>query len=132
MKKLALTVLAVALPAVLALARDKKNVADYPLTAHVVSSSAGEGSSGTVNTSTYNPQTGKWTYGNGVVSEGSHASVAFRVGNLVYTGGYGCRKHVEVGTDVHARIEKHKIYILADDGETCWTHIYSTREIDSK
>jgi hypothetical protein len=106
------TILAVLLLAGLAFAKDK-NPADYPLTAHVVS----------VNTYTTAAATSDdmapWT-------------AQFRVGNLVYTTGMGCHKHVQVGADVHARVDKKTFYVLTDDGHSCDAHIRGVREIPAK
>jgi hypothetical protein len=102
-------------------AKDKKNPAYYPLTAHVVSINRtgthnsvymSDGTFGTVNS--------------------SDSTVQFRIGDLFYTGGYGCRKHVQVGTDVHARLEKNKLYILTGDGQTCDTQIRSVQEVSKQ
>jgi hypothetical protein len=94
-----------------ALAKDK-NPADYPLTAHVVSVN-------TITTAHPSEETAPWT-------------VQFRVGDLLYSCGIDCRKHVQVGTDVHARVEKNKLYILTDDGQTCDTHIRGVHEIPTQ
>jgi hypothetical protein len=123
MKSIAV-ILMLALATTLTLAKDKKakdkNVADYPLIAHVVSSNGAGTGAGSV------------TYGNGVAtttdSDGK-ATVRFRIADRIYVGGWGCRKHVLVGADVHARLEKNKLYILTDEGETCNTHLRSVQEI---
>jgi hypothetical protein len=41
-------------------------------------------------------------------------------------------KHVQVGTDVRARLEKNKLYILTEDGQTCETHIRDVQEISNE
>jgi hypothetical protein len=101
---------------------DKKNPADYPLTAHVVSSNR-TGTDASIVTRNNN---GTLTYGD---IDSSDATVQFRIGDLLYTCGFGCRRHVQVGTDVHARVEKRKLYILTDDGQTCDSHIRGVQEI---
>lgn len=104
-----------------AVAKNKdKNPADYPLNAHVISSNRGGTDAGSV------------TYGNGTAStvdSSGESTVHFRIGDLLYIGGWGCRRHVQVGTNVHARVEKNKLYILTDDGETCVTHLRGVQEI---
>jgi hypothetical protein len=100
----------------------KKDPANYPLTAHVVSSNR-TGTDATIVTHNSN---GTLTYGD---VDSSDATVQFRIGDLLYTCGYKCRKHVQVGTDVHARMEKRKLYILTDDGQTCDTNIRGVQEI---
>lgn len=106
------TVIAVLLLAGFAFAKDK-NPADYPMTAHVLS----------VNTYTTaaapSEATAPWT-------------AQFRVGNLIYTTGTGCHKHVQVGADVHARVNKSTFYVLTDEGHSCDAHIRGVREIPSK
>jgi hypothetical protein len=101
---------------------DKENPAKYPLTAHVVSSNR----TGTDASFVTRNNNGTLTYGD---IDSSDATVQFRIGDLLYTGGFGCRKHVQVGTDVHARMEKRKLYILTDDGQTCETRIRGVQEI---
>lgn len=101
--------------------RDKKNPAEYPLTAHVVSSERGTSKS-------FSTRSSDGTEVKGDI-DSSDPTVQFRIGDLLYTAGYGCRKHVQVGTDVHARVEKNKLYILTDDGQTCDTHVQSVQEI---
>jgi hypothetical protein len=113
-----------------ALAKNKKDPAEYPLSAHVLSINSHGGVSA-VSTSSYNYQTGQWTYGHGTV-DSSDSTVQFRIGNLLYTGGFGCRKHVQVGSDVHARLEKNKLFILTDDGQTCDTHVRSVEELSKE
>ena len=100
-------ILAVMLLRGFALAKDK-NPADYPLTAHVISATG---------VAEANPleKTSPWT-------------VRLRIGNLTYTCGWRCLKHAQVGTDVHARVEKRKLYLLTDDGQTCETRIESVSE----
>ena len=107
-------------------AKNKKDPAEYPLSAHVLAVDSHGGVSA-VSTSSYNYQTRQWTYGSGTV-DSSDSTVQFRIGNLLYTGGYGCRRHVQVGTDVHARLEKNKLFVLTDDGETCTTRIRGVHE----
>jgi hypothetical protein len=92
----------------LALAKDK-NPVDYPLTAHVLSATGAADSNPLEKT---NPFT-----------------VRFQIGNLVYTCGWKCLKHVQVGSDVHARLEKRKLHILTDDGRSCATHVESVIEV---
>jgi len=121
--KIAITIL---LFAGLAMAKNKKDPANYPLSAHVMGI---DKNVSTAQTSAYNPQTGNWTYGNGTVVS---STVEFQIGNLIYTTGHGCRKVVQVGTDVHARLEKNNLFVLTDDGRTCDTHIRSVHEIPSK
>jgi hypothetical protein len=111
-------------------AKDKKDPAKYPLSAHVISINSHGGVSA-VSTSSYNYKTGQWTYGNGTVNS-SDTTVQFRIGNLLYTGGYNCRKHVQVGTDVHARLEKDRLFILTDDGQTCDTRVRSVEELQKE
>jgi hypothetical protein len=101
---------------------DKKDPAKYPLTAHVVASNR-TGTDASISTRNSN---GTYTYGD---IDSSDATVQFRIGDLLYTCGFGCRKHVQVGTDVHARIDKRKLYILTDDGQTCDTRIRGVQEI---
>jgi hypothetical protein len=117
---------AILLFAVVAVAKDKKNPANYPLSAHVLGI---DRNVSTAHTSSYNAQTGQWTYGNGAVVS---STVEFQIGNLLYTGGHGCRKVVQVGTDVHARLEKNSLFILTNDGRTCDTHIRGVHEVPSK
>ncbi len=114
----------------LALAKNKKDPAEYPLSAHVLAIDSHGGVSG-ISTSSYNSQTGQWTYGHGTVTTSDY-TVQFRIGNLLYTGGYGCRKKVQVGTDVHARLEKNKLFILTDDGQTCDTRIRDVEELSKE
>ncbi len=102
------TLLVILMFAGLALAKDK-NPADYPLTAHVLSATGAADANPLEKT---NPFT-----------------VRFQIGNLVYTCGWKCIKHVQVGTDVHARAEKRKLHILTDDGQTCDTHVESVSEV---
>lgn len=113
-----------------ALAKNKKDPTEYPLSAHVLAIDSHGGVS-SVSTSSYNYQTRQWTYGNGTV-DSSDSTVQFRIGNLLYTGGYACRRHVQVGTDVHARIEKNKLFILTDEGETCTTRIHGVHEVPNE
>jgi hypothetical protein len=113
-----------------ALAKNKKDPAEFPLSAHVLSINSHGGVSA-VSTSSYNYQTGQWTYGHGTV-DSSDSTVQFRIGNLLYTGGYACRKHVQVGTDVHARLEKNKLFILTDDGQTCQTRVRGVQELSKE
>jgi hypothetical protein len=113
-----------------AVGRNKKDPAEYPLVAHVLSINSHGGVSG-ISTSSYNAQTGQWTYGHGTV-DSSDSTVQFRIGNLFYTGGYACRKKVQVGTDVHARVEKNKLFILTNDGQTCETHVRSVEELSKE
>jgi len=120
------TAVAILLLVAPALAKDKKDPANYPLSAHVLGI---DKNVSTAETSSYNPQTGNWTYGNGTVVS---STVEFQIGNLLYTGGFGCRKVAQVGTDVHARLEKKKLFILTDDGQTCTTHIRSIHEVPKK
>jgi hypothetical protein len=101
---------------------DKKNPAEYPLTAHVASSNR-TGTDARIATRNSN---GTYTYGD---IDSTDATVVFRIGNLLYTCGFGCRKHVQVGTDVHARLDKRRLYILTDDGQTCDTRIRGVQEI---
>ncbi len=101
---------------------DKKDPAKYPLTAHVVSSNR-TGTNASIATRNSN---GTYTYGD---IDSTDSTVQFRIGDLLYTCGFGCRKHVQVGTDVHARLEKRKLYILTDDGRTCDTRIRGVQEI---
>ena len=97
---------------------DKNNPAEYPLTAHVVSSNrTGTGGSVFLSDGTY-----------GTVHS-SDATVRFQIGDLFYVGGHGCPRRVPVGTDVHARVEKNKLYILTYDGQTCDSHIRRVEEI---
>jgi hypothetical protein len=129
MRKTVIVILVLILSEV-ALAKNKKDPTQYPLSAHVVSINTTVGDHASVSTSSYNYQTNQWTYGNGNVSGSSDATVQFQIGNLIYTGGYGCRKKVQVGTDVHARLEKNKkLFILTDDGQTCETHVRGIREV---
>jgi hypothetical protein len=100
---------------------DKKNPAEYPLTAHVVSSERGTSTS-------FSTRSSDGTEVKGDI-DSSDPTVQFRIGNLLYTAGYGCRKHVQVGTDVHARVEKNKLYILTYDGQTCDTHVRGVQEL---
>lgn len=101
-------IVAVLLLSGFALAKDK-NPADYPLNAHVLSATGAAEA---------NPleKTNPWT-------------VRFQIGNLVYTCGWKCLKHVQVGSDVHARLEKRKLHILTDDGQTCDTRVESVIEV---
>lgn len=86
-----------------------KNPADYPLTAHVISATGAADA---------NPleKTEPWT-------------VRFQIGNLIYTCGPTCRRRVQVGSNVHARLEKQRLHVLTDDGQTCDTHIESVSEV---
>jgi hypothetical protein len=104
--------------------KDKNNPADYPLTAHVISFVR------TVNNTSFTGTSGG-TPINGDI-DSSSVSVQFRIGDLLYTCGFGCRKHVQVGTDVHARVQKNKLYILTDDGQTCDSHIRGVQEISKE
>jgi hypothetical protein len=123
MKKIIAAVVVFLLFAGLSVAQKaKKNPANYPLTAHVISSNR----TGTDATLVTHNSDGTVTYGD---VDSSDATVQFRIGDLLYTCGYGCRKHVQVGTDVHARVEKRKLYILTDDGQTCDTNIRGVLEI---
>lgn len=102
------TIVVVLLLSVFALSKDK-NPTDYPLSAHVLSATGAADANPLEKT---NPFT-----------------VRFQIGNLVYTCGWKCLKHVQVGTDVHARVEKRKLHILTDDGQTCDTHVESVSEV---
>jgi hypothetical protein len=106
----------------------KKDPADYPLTAHVVSTNR---TGGYDSTAIYT----NGQYSGQAYTDTSDATVQFQIGNLVYTGGYACRKKVQVGMDVHARWEgkgeKH-IFILTDDGKSCDTRIRGVREAQSQ
>jgi hypothetical protein len=93
-------ILSAALVCQLASATDKPQVADYPLTAHVVS------------------------------IERHHERVTLiqvklKVGNLIYITDSGCRK-MPVGSDAHARIEGKHIFLLSDDGMSCTANIEGT------
>jgi hypothetical protein len=112
--------------------KDKKDPQQYPLTAHVVSAERTYTPGTYSQTSAYDPQTGQWVYGHASSSGSADATVQFQIGNLLYTGGYRCRKHVQVGTDVHARLEKNKLFILTNDGQTCDTHVRGVSEISKQ
>jgi hypothetical protein len=108
MKRPSIAVLMIAISTATLFAKDK-NPADYPLTAHVLSATGNAAA---------NP-----------LDKTTPFTVRFQVGNLVYTCGWRCLKHVQVGSDVHARIEKRKIHILTDDGQTCETRVESVIEL---
>lgn len=94
-----------------------KDPSHYPLTAHVLSK--GSDSSNFIMVEN----------DNGV--QALHASVVkFRIGKLVYTtGDLYCMRHVQVGSDVHARVDGRWLRLLTDDGHTCSAIIDATREI---
>jgi hypothetical protein len=103
--KSCLTISAVALVCLVASAKHKQQVADYPLLAHVVSVERHHGRL-------------TFTY------------VRLKLGNLIYITGGGCHK-MPVGSDVHARIEREKnIFLLSDDGRSCKTNIEGTAEAE--
>ena len=85
-------------------AKDKPQIADYPLVAHVVSIEKHHGRVTLI-------------------------QVKLKVGNLIYITGSGCDK-MPVGSDVHARIEGKNILLLSDDGMSCKTNIEGTREAE--
>jgi|ERR1700688_2018306 len=105
------TILIVLLLAGHAPAKDK-NPADYPLSAHVLSATGATDANPLEKTTPF--------------------TVRFQIGNLVYTCGWKCIKHVQVGTDVHARLEKRKLHILTNDGQTCDTRVESVSEVPTK
>lgn len=105
---IAATMVMTAMSVVTLFAKDK-NPDDYPLTAHVLSATG---------SAEANP-----------LDKTTPFTVRFQIGNLVYTCGWRCLKRVQVGSDVHARIEKPKIHILTNDGQTCETRVESVVEI---
>lgn len=109
MNKTAIVAVIITMAMSTALFAKDKNPADYPLTAHVLSATGAADA---------NP-----------LDKTTPFTVRFQVGNLVYTCGWRCLKHVQVGSDVHARVEKRKIHILTDDGQTCETHVESVVEL---
>lgn len=59
--------------------------------------------------------------------------VQFRIGNLIYTTrDLYCMRHVQVGSDVHARIDGRWLKLLTDDGHTCGAIIDGTYEIPAQ
>ena len=105
MLKSCVTVAAVALVSLIASAKTKSQVADYPLVAHVVS---------------VERHHGRLTFN----------YVNLKIGNLIYITGDGCDK-MPVDSDVHARIEgKKNIFLLSDDGRSCKTNIEGTVEAE--
>ena len=85
-------------------AKGKPQVADYPQVAHVVE---------------IKHHHGKLTF----------IQMKLRVGNLIYITGGGCHK-MPVDSDVHARIEGGNIFLLSDDGRSCKTGIEGPPEED--
>lgn len=96
---------------------------DYPMTAHILGASKHRTRGGT--TSSYNYQTGQWTYG--TYSGSTQRETELHVGNLVYVVARVC-KQVEVGKDYPARVDKKKIHLLLPDGKTCTATIESIHE----
>jgi hypothetical protein len=90
----------VLLVSVVASAKDKPQVADYPLMAHVVSVERHHGRVTLI-------------------------QVKLKVGNLIYITDSGCDK-MPAGSDVHARIEGKHIFLLSDDGMSCKANIEGT------
>jgi hypothetical protein len=106
-----------------ALAKDKPSPADYPLIAHVIS--VGDQRTGGGATSSYDAA-GHYSYGH--VTPHRVTMVRLRIDKRIYTTEHGCRK-VEVGSDLHARLEGKHLLLLTDEGEACKTRIAGVEEI---
>lgn len=105
-------------------AKGKPNPADYPLKAHVVA--IGSTRSGGGSTSSYDAQTGRYSYGE--ADSVRRYFVRFRIEKMIYTTGRNCRK-LAVGQDVHVRIAGKHMFVLSDEGVNCKTEITSVEEL---
>jgi hypothetical protein len=100
-----------------------KNPADYTLTAHILGTAKHHNKGRQV--STYNAQTGNWSYG---TAQGStERQTELRIANMIYVVDRIC-KEAEVGKDYPAMLDKKRIHLLLPDGKTCDARIDAAHE----
>lgn len=105
-------------------AKDDKDPAHYPLKAHLISTETTISHAGG-NTSTYNSATGQWSHGH-VNSNSIDRRSEFQIDNIIYVSDGRC-KEIVAGTDYPARLEKDRLFVLANE-RVCKMRVTGTRE----
>jgi len=105
-------------------AKDDKDLAHYPLKAHLISTETTRSHSHG-STSNYDYKTGQWS--NGTANQTSIMRRSeFQIDNVIYVSPTRC-KDIVAATDYPARLDRDHLLILAND-KVCKMRITGTRE----